>query len=103
MKAGLTGPLVLSTLHTIDAPSAIGRLADIGIDMGARSGAFNSVVALRLIRRHCDACAQPVTLVDLPPEQQMLMLAGTRAADSSQHIQTIRRLRENACHGIHQP
>ncbi|MBX7120118.1 MAG: Flp pilus assembly complex ATPase component TadA [Gemmatimonadaceae bacterium] len=74
VKAGLTGHLVLSTLHTIDAPSAIGRLADIGVDMGALSGALKGVVAQRLVRRLCDACARPIELADLPVTQQMLMI-----------------------------
>ncbi len=74
VKAGLTGHLVLSTLHTIDAPSAIGRLADIGVEMGALSGALKGVIAQRLVRRLCEACCQPVALADLPVNQQMLLM-----------------------------
>lgn len=74
IKAGLTGHLVLSTLHTIDAPSAIGRLADIGVEMGALSGALKGVVAQRLVRKLCDACAKPVTLAELPVAQQSLLM-----------------------------
>lgn len=73
IKAGLTGHLVLSTLHTIDAPSAVGRLADIGVEMGALSGALKGVVAQRLVRKLCDACSTPVALADLPVAQQALL------------------------------
>ena len=73
VKAGLTGHLVLSTLHTIDAPSAIGRLADIGVDMGALSGALKGVIAQRLVRRLCEACCVPTTVDELPAEQQALL------------------------------
>jgi len=74
VKAGLTGHLVLSTLHTIDAPSAIGRLADIGVEMGALSGALKGVIAQRLVRRLCESCCQPVALADLPATQQMMLV-----------------------------
>ncbi|MCE9601096.1 MAG: type II/IV secretion system protein [Gemmatimonadetes bacterium] len=74
VKAGLTGHLVLSTLHTIDAVSAIGRLADIGVEMGALSGALKGVVAQRLVRRLCEACCSSVTLAELPVTQQMLLM-----------------------------
>ncbi len=74
VKAGLTGHLVLSTLHTIDAVSAIGRLADIGVEMGALSGALKGVVAQRLVRRLCEACCSSVTLAELPVTQQMLLI-----------------------------
>ena len=77
VKAGLTGHLVLSTLHTIDAPSAIGRLADIGVDLGALSGALKGVIAQRLIRRLCEACCKTATVADLPTDQQRL-LAGRK-------------------------
>ena len=74
IKAGLTGHLVLSTLHTIDAPSAIGRLIDIGVDVGALSGALKGIIAQRLVRRLCEACATAVALADLPVAQQALLM-----------------------------
>jgi type II secretory ATPase GspE/PulE/Tfp pilus assembly ATPase PilB-like protein/ActR/RegA family two-component response regulator len=77
IKASMTGHLVLSTLHTNDAPSAVGRLADIGADLGALAGALKGVVAQRLVRRLCPECGVPVQLSDLPLDQQML-LAGKR-------------------------
>ncbi|HEX2093467.1 MAG TPA: ATPase, T2SS/T4P/T4SS family [Longimicrobiaceae bacterium] len=77
IKASMTGHLVLSTLHTNDAPSAVARLADIGADLGALSGALKGVVAQRLVRRLCGECSQPMGLAELPPEQQVL-LSGKR-------------------------
>ncbi len=74
VKAGLTGHLVLSTLHTIDAVSAVGRLADIGVEMGALSGALKGIVAQRLVRRLCEACCSSVSLAELPVTQQMLLM-----------------------------
>jgi type II secretory ATPase GspE/PulE/Tfp pilus assembly ATPase PilB-like protein len=74
IKAGLTGHLVLSTLHTIDAPSAVGRLIDIGVDVGALSGALKGIIAQRLVRRLCETCATTVGLAELPVAQQSLLM-----------------------------
>ncbi len=73
IKASMTGHLVLSTLHTNDAPSAVGRLADIGADLSALSGALKGVVAQRLVRRLCSECSVPIAVSELPAEQQMLL------------------------------
>ena len=59
VKAALTGHLVLSTLHTNDAPSAIGRLLNMGIEPFLIAGAINLICAQRLVRRVCRACAAP--------------------------------------------
>jgi type II secretory ATPase GspE/PulE/Tfp pilus assembly ATPase PilB-like protein len=60
-QAALTGHLVLSTLHTNDAPSAIIRLMDIQVEPYLIASATLGVVAQRLIRRVCKHCAQPYT------------------------------------------
>ena len=73
IKASMTGHLVLSTLHTNDAPSAIERLADIGADPSALSGALKGVVAQRLVRRLCTECSVPVAVSEMPAEQQVLL------------------------------
>jgi type IV pilus assembly protein PilB len=62
IQAALTGHLVLSTLHTNDAPSSITRLINIGIEPFLIGGAVNSVLAQRLTRRICAACSQEVPL-----------------------------------------
>jgi type IV pilus assembly protein PilB len=56
IKAALTGHLVLSTLHTNDAPSTITRLIDMGLEPFNVAGAVNCVTAQRLVRRICGSC-----------------------------------------------
>jgi len=70
IKAALTGHLVLSTLHTNDAPSTIARLINMGIEPFLASSAVRLVVAQRLIRRLCASCKKPSktpvqTLIDV--------------------------------------
>ena len=57
VQAALTGHLVLATLHTNDAPGAVARLLDMGIESYLLSSALNGVVAQRLARTVCPACA----------------------------------------------
>lgn len=57
VQAALTGHLVLATLHTNDAPGAVARLLDMGIEPYLLSSAMNGVVAQRLARSICPACA----------------------------------------------
>jgi len=59
IEASLTGHLVLSTLHTNDAPSAITRLTEMGIEPFLVGSAIDCVVAQRLARRLCDRCKTP--------------------------------------------
>ncbi|HME05253.1 MAG TPA: ATPase, T2SS/T4P/T4SS family [Solirubrobacteraceae bacterium] len=56
VEAALTGHLVLSTLHTRDAPSALGRLIDMGIEPFLVSSAIDCIVAQRLVRMLCKHC-----------------------------------------------
>ena len=65
IKAALTGHLVLSTLHTNDAPSTIVRLIDMGIEAFNVASAVNLVVAQRLVRRICAGCKAPATYTDV--------------------------------------
>ncbi|HET7024720.1 MAG TPA: GspE/PulE family protein [Gemmatimonadales bacterium] len=67
VQAGLTGHLVLSTLHTNDAPSAVIRLRDMGLDPFKAAAVLKGVVAQRLVRRLCDQCAVPTDIGALPP------------------------------------
>ena len=60
-QASLTGHLVLSTLHTIDAASAVARLIDIGIEPFKIASALKGAVAQRLLRRLCMACRTPMS------------------------------------------
>ena len=58
VQAALTGHLVLSTLHTNDAPSSITRLVDIGIDSYLIAASLNAVLAQRLVRKICPKCKE---------------------------------------------
>ena len=60
VQASLTGHLVLSTLHTNDAPASITRLINIGVEPYLISASVNAVVAQRLVRRVCEHCKAPV-------------------------------------------
>ncbi len=62
VEAALTGHLVLSTLHTRDAPSALGRLIDMGIEPFLVSSAVDCIVAQRLVRMLCNHCKRPQTV-----------------------------------------
>ncbi len=62
VHAALTGHLVLTTLHTNDAPSTISRLAYMGLDRYLLASTLNLVTAQRLMRKLCDRCKQPTTL-----------------------------------------
>lgn len=62
INASLTGHLVFSTLHTNDAPSAIARLADIGVKPFLIASAVRAVLAQRLVRKLCPFCKTPIEL-----------------------------------------
>lgn len=61
IKAALTGHLVLSTLHTNDAPSTVSRMLNMGIEPFLITAALNVIVAQRLVRRICNECKEPST------------------------------------------
>ncbi len=63
VQASLTGHLVLSTLHTNDAPASITRLVNIGIEPYLIAASVNAVLAQRLVRKICENCKTPVTEV----------------------------------------
>ena len=62
IRASLTGHLVFSTLHTNDAPSAVARLVDIGVQPFLVSSAVRAIVAQRLVRKLCPKCKEPAEL-----------------------------------------
>jgi type IV pilus assembly protein PilB len=61
IEAALTGHFVLSTLHTNDAPSAITRLTEMGVEPFLTGAAVSAVLAQRLARKLCPHCAEPYT------------------------------------------
>ncbi len=71
VQAALTGHLVLATLHTNDAPGAVARLLDMGIEPYLLSSAINGVVAQRLVRTLCPGC-----VTKYYPSEQVLADAG---------------------------
>jgi type II secretory ATPase GspE/PulE/Tfp pilus assembly ATPase PilB-like protein len=71
VQAALTGHLVLATLHTNDAPSAVARLLDMGTEPYLVSSALNGVVAQRLARKVCQSCATKYV-----PSEEVLKDAG---------------------------
>jgi type IV pilus assembly protein PilB len=80
INASLTGHLVLSTLHTNDAPSAVARLADIGIKRFLIASAVRAVLAQRLVRKLCPVCKAPHVLTD---KEARALRFDNRGADSS--------------------
>jgi type IV pilus assembly protein PilB len=65
IKAALTGHLVLSTLHTNDAPSTINRLLNMGVEPFLVASSVNLILAQRLARVICTGCREPI---ELPPQ-----------------------------------
>ena len=86
VKAALTGHLVLSTLHTNDAPSTINRLLNMGVAPFLVASSINAILAQRLARRICPNCKEdvpiaPQTLLDLGiPEEEVDQYAPKRGA-----------------------
>ena len=72
MRAAITGHLVLSTLHTNDAPSTISRLLDMGVEGYLISSALKGIISQRLVRRICPNCRTEYTPGE--DEQKMLRL-----------------------------
>ncbi len=71
VRAALTGHLVLSTMHTMDAVGAVIRLIDMGIEPYLIASALNGVLAQRLVRRICTKC-----MVEYTPTEETLVLLG---------------------------
>lgn len=95
IKAALTGHLVISTLHTNDAISAIPRMSDMGIEPYLISGALVAVQAQRLVRRICTHCKQdvdiPQTLLQeyssmIPPHTVFYEGAGCKECNGSGYM-----------------
>lgn len=81
INASLTGHLVFSTLHTNDAPSAVARMADIGVKRFLIASAVRAIIAQRLIRKLCSECKTPGQLNDR--EIKALSLDAAQLNDST--------------------
>jgi type IV pilus assembly protein PilB len=88
VKAALTGHLVLSTLHTNDAPSTINRLMNMGIEPFLVASSLNLVCAQRLVRRVCVNCK-----VEEPMPQQAFEQIGF----SSDDVKTVKAMKGSGC------
>jgi general secretion pathway protein E len=78
IQAALTGHLVFSTLHTNDAPGAITRLQDMGVESFLLSSVLEGVLAQRLVRRICQVCREPD--VPSPADLQALGVSADHGA-----------------------
>jgi type IV pilus assembly protein PilB len=76
VEAALTGHLVFSTLHTNDAPSAITRLLDLGVEPFLICASMEAIVAQRLVRKICVKCK-----TEIAPTEEMLMELGLTPND----------------------
>lgn len=94
VKAALTGHLVLSTLHTNDAPSSVSRMLNMGIEPFLVASSVNLIGAQRLVRKLCSDCKEPVDVPDqvlielgVPPEEtadfQVMRGAGCRTCNNT--------------------
>ncbi len=92
VESALTGHLVLSTLHTNDAPSAIARLTEMGVEPYLTASAMDAVVAQRLARKLCDRCREPYQ-----PTESELAEAGFQAHQFQDITQLYRPVGCTAC------
>jgi type II secretory ATPase GspE/PulE/Tfp pilus assembly ATPase PilB-like protein len=74
IRSSLTGHLVFSTLHTNDAPGAITRLTDMGVEPFLVSSSLNLVIAQRLVRKVCPHCAHPAAVPPILSEEDLAFL-----------------------------
>lgn len=73
IRASLTGHLVLTTIHTNDAPTAVTRLLDMGIEPFLIAASTSMIINQRLIRRMCQLCKKPIPIPDtLPAELELI-------------------------------
>jgi type IV pilus assembly protein PilB len=79
-NASLTGHLVFSTLHTNDAPSAIARLVDIGVQPFLVASSLHAIMAQRLVRRLCTHCKHPAELSET--EMRALRIEPSQIGDA---------------------
>lgn len=94
IKAAQTGHLVLSTLHTNDAPKTLTRMVDMGVKPYAIASSVSLIIAQRLARRLCDNCKEPI---DVPPEA--LLKEGFTEADVNAGITVLHGKGCNLCNG----
>jgi type IV pilus assembly protein PilB len=94
VKAALTGHLVLSTLHTNDAPSTIDRLINMGVEPFLLTSSINLIAAQRLVRKICEQCKESVQV-----DSEALIKLGVDSSDVGGGFQTFRGRGCTNCNG----
>ena len=84
VRAALTGHLVFTTLHTNDAPSAVIRMMDMGVESYLLAAAVRGALAQRLVRKLCPACRRPVTVSER--DRVLFGPAGSRLAGATVYV-----------------
>jgi len=84
MKASLTGQLVLSTLHTNDAASAVTRLIDMGVEPFLVASSVNLIEAQRLVRKLCSRCREP-----FQPDDALLKRLGIQSSKGATFFKAV--------------
>ncbi|MFW5845308.1 MAG: GspE/PulE family protein, partial [Planctomycetota bacterium] len=97
VKAALTGHLVLSTLHTNDAPSTINRIVDMGVEPLMVASSVLAVSAQRLGRRLCKSCKELIPPEEMPTAEQLVELGYTE--DEVEGLQLHRPVGCSLCNG----
>jgi len=96
IESALTGHLVLSTLHTNDAPGALSRLTEMGVEPFLTASAVDCVIAQRLVRKLCEYCREPHT-----PSREILRQVGfsTESLESRGDVALFRAVGCPRCNG----
>ncbi|MCU0287222.1 MAG: Flp pilus assembly complex ATPase component TadA [Acidobacteria bacterium] len=92
IRASLTGHLVLATLHTNDALSAVTRLIDMGVDDYLVNASLLGVVAQRLVRKICPYCAEPITVAQTIMDELEL-----KTIQARHHLKTLSLKKGRGC------
>jgi type IV pilus assembly protein PilB len=94
VESALTGHLVLSTMHTNDAPSAMTRLTEMGVEPFLTASAIDCVISQRLVRMLCSSCKEPVVITAEQFNESQKRLA---AADFETHDELIEAFAARGC------
>jgi general secretion pathway protein E len=100
IRAALTGHLVLSTLHTNDAPGALTRLVDMEIEPFLVASAVEMIIAQRLVRRLCTECARPSKMDKKELHAKYVALLGTEPADEDLNVTVMEAAGCPACRSL---
>jgi general secretion pathway protein E len=100
IRAALTGHLVLSTLHTNDAPGALTRLIDMEIEPFLVASAVEMIIAQRLVRRLCPTCSKPADIDRKELHAKLFALLGTEPTEEDLNATVLRAVGCPACRNL---